>query len=62
MENFKETKTKIYLKEYGKIKKGKRLKWINRIRIRKGKGKILKIIVFYKDSFLGIIKYLCNFI
>jgi hypothetical protein len=25
-----------------KIKIGKRLKWINRIRIRKGKGKILK--------------------
>ena len=46
-----------------KIRTGKRLKWINRIRIGKGKGKkIGKIIVFYKDSFLGIIKYLCNFI
>ena len=46
-----------------KIRIGKRLKWINKIRIGKGKGKkIGKIIVFYKDFFLGIIKYLCNFI
>ena len=43
-----------------KIRIGKRLKWIKRIG--KGKGKKLGIIVFYKDSFLGIIKYLCNLI
>ena len=46
-----------------KIRIGKRLKWINRIRIGKDKWKkIGKIIVFYKDSFLGIVEYLCNLI
>ena len=40
MENFKETKIQKYvLRNMEKIKKGKRLKWINRIRIGKGKGK-----------------------
>ena len=58
MENFKETKIKNIFEG-----KGKRSKWINKIRIGKGKGKkIGKIIVFYKDFFLGIIKYLCNLI
>jgi hypothetical protein len=36
---------------------------MEKIKIGKGKEKkIGKIIVFYKDFFLGIIKYLCNLI
>ena len=42
LENFKETKNKnIFEGILKKIRIGKRLKWINKIRIGKGKGKNL---------------------